>query len=88
MIGDDKMFVCIECGGVFDEPITWEERHGLSTPPYEQLSGSPCCHGAYAEAFPCACCGEWITSERYVKTKDGDRFCEECFTLVELGDED
>lgn len=88
MIGDDEMFVCLECGETFNELVAWEERHGLDTPPYEKLSGSPCCYGAYAEAFRCNCCGDWITTEEYVKTKYGDRFCEECFTLVKLGEED
>lgn len=87
MIGDDKMFICCDCGSSFHEPVQWEERHGLDTPPYEQLSGSPCCHGAYVKAFRCSCCDEWITTEDYIKTNDGERYCEDCFQHMKLGDE-
>lgn len=89
MIGDDKVLVCLECGEIFSNPTIWTEDRGecFGAPAYEELSGSPCCHGAFAEAFRCDCCGEWITTEEYIRTKDGERFCEECFTLVKLGDE-
>ena len=80
-------YVCIECGTIFDEPTYWEERHGLDTPPYEQWSGSPCCHGEYAQAQECSCCGEFITGQ-YIKTDDGERYCENCYVVHELGDED
>lgn len=80
-------YVCIECGTIFDEPIHWEERHGLDTPPYEQWNGSPCCHGAYTEAHKCDCCDEWI-DDVYIKTDDGKRYCLECYRVHQLGDED
>ena len=90
MIGVVRLFVCLCCGNTFEEPKRWAEDRGecFGFPSYEQMSDSPCCEDGYAEAFPCACCGEWITTEKYAKTKDGDRFCENCFTLMELGDED
>ena len=81
------MFVCIECGHIFEEPQRWEETHGLDCGPYEQFSGCNICGGAYTEAYKCDSCNEWITTERYSKTKNGDRYCEECFTVFELGDE-
>ena len=87
MIGDEKMFVCIECGHIFENPKRWEETHGLDCGPYEQFSGCTICGGAYTEAYKCDCCNEWITTEEYAKTKNGDLYCEECFTLVKLGDE-
>lgn len=46
-----------------------------------------CMSGTYAEAHECDCCGEWITGD-YIKTKDGKRYCENCYTTMELGDED
>lgn len=79
------MFVCIECGRLFDEPQYWEEKHGLDTPPYEKMSGCQFCGGAYTEAFPCDCCGEWIT-DNYIKV-DGKRYCSECCLPYELGEE-
>lgn len=86
MIGDGEMFICKECGNVFEEPIRWEERHGLDTPPFEQHIGCPYCQGAYVEAYRCDCCDYWIDGT-YIKTSDGKRFCEECCVKMELGDE-
>ena len=82
------MFVCVECGHVFDEDEvdTWEERHGLDYGPYEPWSGCPSCNGGYVEAHRCNCCDEWITG-RYVKLDNGERFCENCFSIMELNDE-
>lgn len=81
------MFVCTECQEVFEEPIYWEERHGLDSPPYERFSGCPHCKGSYTEAHRCACCGDWITTETYVKTEDDKRYCEDCIYIEHLGDE-
>lgn len=87
MIGVDNMFVCLDCGCVFEEPIEWEEKHGLDYGPYEYWSGCPSCKGDYVEAHQCDNCGEWITS-KYVKLDNGERFCENCFSIMELSDED
>ena len=81
------LFVCIECGRTFEEPIYWEERHGLDSPPYEQYSGCPHCQGSYVEAYECDCCNKWITTETYIKTEDNKRYCENCFCILNLGDE-
>lgn len=81
------MLVCIECGRLFEAPKHYVETHNLDTPPYEEWVGCPYCSGAYTEAHECDGCGEWITGE-YVKTKDGERFCEGCYTQMMLGDED
>lgn len=81
-----KLFVCLECGKIFEQPVDYVEKHGLDTPPYEEFSGSPCCAGAYTEAHKCDCCGEWIVSS-YVKINDGERYCEDCFSIKELDDE-
>ncbi len=80
------MFVCIECGCLFDTPVYWEERHGLDTPPYEQWSGCPRCYENYIEAFKCDFCGEYITSD-YIKTEDDEKFCDNCYRVMELKDE-
>ena len=84
------MLVCLSCGNTFEEPKSWTEDRGecFGFPAYEHLVGSPCCLGDYTETYKCDGCGEWITSEKYVKTKNGDRLCENCFVLMELGDED
>jgi hypothetical protein len=54
------MFICLECGKTFDEPVVWYEKHGLDTPPYERWVGSPCCHADYEDACFCENCGEAI----------------------------
>ena len=80
------MYICLECRTLFEQPFEWEETHGLSTPPYQHLSGCPECYGGYVEAFECDCCGDWIT-DKYVKVDD-KRYCEYCCTNYEVGDED
>ena len=86
MIGDEIMFVCLECGHVFSEPDCWEETHGLDYGPYESWSGCPSCHGGYIEAFKCDCCDEWIDGP-YIKLESDERICQYCYTNYELGDE-
>ena len=81
------MFVCTNCGHLFDEPVCWEERHGFTYGPYETWSGCPKCHEPYVEAKICDCCGEYIDDE-YIKMEDGKRYCNHCFTPMNLGDED
>ena len=86
MIGVIKLFVCLECGSIFEEPAYWEEEHGLDTPPYESMSGCPSCYGSYVEAYKCDECGDWIDG-KYIKTDSGDRICENCYIVYELGEE-
>lgn len=87
MIGVIKLFVCLDCGEIFEEPMHWEERHGFDYPPYEHWSGCPFCKGDYVKTHKCDCCEEWITDD-YVKIKTGERFCSNCFTKIELGEKD
>lgn len=79
------MFVCLECGNVFEEPQYWEETHGLDHGPYEAFSGCPDCAGAYVEAYECDCCGEVINTDTYVEIED-QKYCEHCFTIKRLED--
>lgn len=81
------MLVCVSCGHLFEAPAYWEETHGLDTPPYEKRSGCPVCYSGYVEARRCDSCGEFITDE-YIKTEDGERFCQECYMIMALGEED
>jgi DNA-directed RNA polymerase subunit RPC12/RpoP len=88
MIGGKKsMYVCLDCGKIFESPKNYVESHGLDGPPYERWQGCPSCSGAYAEAHECGECGHWITGE-YIKTSSGQRICENCYNTMELGDED
>ena len=81
------MLVCIECGHLFEEPAYWEETHGLDAPPYEKMSGCSKCYGRYVKARKCDSCGEFIVGT-YVKTEDGERYCENCYMVMDLGEED
>ena len=81
------MFICFDCGNVFDTPKHWQETHGLDTPPYEHRSGCPSCGGTYAQAYRCDCCDEWIDGD-YIKTDNDQRICKDCYAYMELGDED
>lgn len=82
------MFVCIDCGRVFEDSIHWKENIGehFGFPAYEEFSGCPYCNGAYTEAYRCDCCEEWIVDD-YYKTDDGQRYCEDCIRKIRLGDE-
>lgn len=80
------MYICLDCGKVFSEPKHWVETHGLSHGPYEEFNGCPTCGGAYAKALKCSCCGEWIRGE-YVKTTEGERYCDGCYCHYTIGEE-
>lgn len=79
------MFVCLECGEIFEDPQYWEETHGLDHGPYEQWSGCPSCGGAYTKAFKCNCCDEWINDDYF--EVDDKRYCKDCCRTVELKEE-
>lgn len=80
------MYVCLECRNVFEEPKLYVETHGLDSPPYEHIYGSPCCNEAYTTAYKCGNCDNWITTDSYIKIED-ERYCEDCYQSYELGDE-
>lgn len=81
------MFVCLDCDRIFQHEKHYIETHGLENPPYEEYDGCPYCGGAYAETHMCGCCGHWIIGE-YIKLRDGNRICEQCYITYEIGDED
>lgn len=82
---DGQFYVCLECGCVFQNPKEYTERHGLDTPPYEHFSGCPSCGSAYVPAIFCDNCGEAIRGD-YVKVKNGEVFCDECYTVRDVWD--
>ena len=79
-------FTCLDCGHEFDEPIQYEEHHGLDDAPYEKWNACPYCGGPYAPTHICEYCGKAITGW-YVRIKDGTEYCDNCLTTYELGDE-
>ena len=68
------MYICYECGALFDTPDTYVERHpygmGYAT---ERWSMCPCCESNdYGTAQECKECGEYVA-----ELEDG--LCEECW---------
>lgn len=82
---DEEFYVCLGCGCVFQTPTEYVEKHGLDSPPYEHFTGCPSCGSAYVPAIYCDHCGNAITGE-YVKVQNGDVYCEECYTVQDIGD--
>lgn len=80
------MLICLDCNRVFYEPKQYIETHNLDAMPYEKFWGCPICGGAYAELLECSCCEGYLIGE-YFKTNDGKRYCEDCISRMELGDE-
>ena len=68
------MFICTDCGRVFEEPKKHIEYH-----PYgegyagEEFYFSPCCNSGYDEAEECEFCGEYHSAEDLY-----DGVCEHC----------
>ena len=80
------MYICLDCGRIFEESSHFTDKHGLDSGPYEEYDGCPQCGGAYVEAHRCDCCGEYIV-DTYIKLESGERICSECYTTHELGEE-
>ena len=80
-------YICLDCNRTFKVPKHYVETHNFDTPPYEEYNGCPFCGGAYAEAYECDECGQYITGS-YIKTKSGARICENCYEIYDIGDED
>lgn len=79
------MFICLDCGCVFDEPKHWIETHGLDSPPYEEWDGCPSCGGTYAETYKCDGCNDWLCGT-YAEIKNGNKYCENCYGIREVGE--
>lgn len=75
----DKMYLCLGCYELFEEPKKYVEKHGLDSPPYEEWYACPHCASNYVETFPCDCCGEYITWE-YIKYDD-KTICADCYEV-------
>jgi hypothetical protein len=77
----ETMFICNECGFVFEEPKEYFETHGLSTPPYERWLVCPNCEdNDIVEAIECFRCGSLI-SEHDARVDDNleHRYCNICY---------
>lgn len=80
------MYICLDCLKVFENPQKWVETHGLYSPPYEEWGGCPKCGGTYVIVNTCSQCGKYISID-YIKLKDGDYVCEDCYVNKSFGEE-
>lgn len=77
------MFLCVDCGALFEEPRIHIERHGLDAPPYEKWTACPECGGGYVKTMRCKFCGDWITGD-YVELDDESVVCECCYMVKNI----
>lgn len=73
------MYICNDCGAVFDEPAVEREVHfWIDGSPAEEFSVCPECGDTdFTEAFECDGCGEYcsfFSDTAYIDEK-GDKFC-------------
>lgn len=80
------MFICLECGTIFEEPKKYTETHGLDSPPYEEFYGCPECGGGFHETFKCDGCGEWIDDFYVEIVPSNEIYCENCYVLKNIED--
>ena len=68
------MFICNDCGAIFDNPEVEYETHGLDSPPYERWLICPNCRSSsFEEALLCTRCYEYVTELT-------DDLCDECYS--------
>lgn len=79
------MYICLDCGCIFENPRKYTETHGLDSPPYEEWNGCPYCGGFYTETYRCDLCGKYIEDE-YITTDRGDIICDNCYTVHSVYD--
>lgn len=81
------MYICCDCGHVFEEPKHYSEDR---TPGgafeggsfIEHYDGCPLCAGAFEEAVECDGCGEYV-SERVIEYNNDGAFCNSCMEEME-----
>ena len=74
-------YVCLECETEFDQPIRYQERHGLDAVPFEELNVCPHCGSDYyIPAEHCDLCGKPFLDE-YIITIDNVQICNNCYIV-------
>ncbi len=71
------MFICLNCGEIFEEPKHYVEKHGFEYGPFEEYDGCPVCGDSYEEAYECSNCNSYICETNAV-IMDGREVCEAC----------
>ena len=75
------MYICLDCGALFNNLIESIETHGLDNPPYEKRYICPKCGGAaIREALKCDLCDMYIPfDDNFIKLDNGAYICESCY---------
>lgn len=77
------MFICPECGALFEEPKIYYEHHpyGMGYADEKWAVCPECGEAGFEKAKWCKCCGEWVE-----KLTDG--LCAECHKEYEEEEEE
>lgn len=80
------MFLCKECGGLFETPkCTVEHLEHFGCPCAREEYCSPCCSADYIPAQACKICGDWICGE-YIELVNGEMVCDSCYVRKDICD--
>lgn len=80
-------YICPDCGMEFNNPVLYHEILDEEIVALRYW-GCPYCKGAaFTKALYCEECGALIQGS-YVRLKNLDVYCERCFDIYEIGDED
>lgn len=72
------MYICKNCGEVFDVPKKIFESHGFTDGTGEELFVCPNCEGDYEEAIECENCGAVVGISDVCLTDDDKQVCQSC----------
>jgi len=74
------MYICGECGAIFDEPDYIREQICSDPEAWEDIARCPNCHSeGFEEARECAECGDYFTEDDLI----GGHLCEDCLHELE-----
>ncbi len=80
-----KLYYCLNCHSLFTYPKLYVEKHGLDSPPYEEIDVCPYCHCSdIVETHNCDVCDNPITGN-YVRLSNGMYICDNCYSSENVG---
>lgn len=80
------MYMCIDCGAIFQAPKQYVEKHGFDDGLYEHLTCCPICGGSYVTTSKCSICNEYIT-DKYVELDNAMRVCSNCYVEKDIAED-
>lgn len=82
------MYVCIDCGRVFETPKQYRELIPGEPLPFDEWLGCPECAGDYVRTRSCIVCGDYIRGRYYRITGTHDYICDNCIEEGSIEDGD